>query len=237
MASTNHINVTTWNMKGLSGASPYAHELLDNCDICVLTEHHLYPCELYKLDQLHQDFDVYSRSSSMLDNSRISSIRGFGGIAVMWRSNIDHMISRCTDMGNYRIIVVKIEYPDGRKLYIIRVYLPQQNCYIDSFNSISDLLDSIIYRCSSQGEILIIGDTNCNFGPEIGPRGYGITTKNAKTLHRICTDNDMNIIDLSSHFCVGPMYTFYVEGVGQSYIDHCIISSQLSKCVVSCEVI
>ena len=47
----------------------------------------------------------------------------------------------------------------------------------------------------------------------------------------------MNIIDLSSHFCVGPMYTFYVEGVGQSYIDNCIISSQLSKCVVPCEVI
>ena len=50
------LKVTAWNMKGISGSAPYTNELLNNCDICVLTEHHLYQAELYKLDQLHEQF-------------------------------------------------------------------------------------------------------------------------------------------------------------------------------------
>lgn len=43
------IRIISWNMKGLTGACPYLNELMKGADICVLTEHHLYKCELKKV--------------------------------------------------------------------------------------------------------------------------------------------------------------------------------------------
>jgi hypothetical protein len=44
----------------------------------------------------------------------------------------------------------------------------------------------------------------------------------------------MSITDLHDH-CVGPEYTYYVENVGKSYIDHCIITGAVD--ITHCEVL
>ena len=46
----------------------------------------------------------------------------------------------------------------------------------------------------------------------------------------------MCISDLSDS-CMGPNYTFCVEGVGKSYIDHCVVSGGMANYVSHCEVL
>ena len=89
---------------------------------------------------------------------------------------MSHKISRCVDMGNDRIIVIKIENNNNDILYIVGVYPPQQRCYITNFEECTDLLSSIISKCKLDGEVIIIGDYNCHFGVEMGIRGTGATT-------------------------------------------------------------
>ena len=170
LSLTMAVTITAWNMKGLSVSIPYANTLLSESNVCVFTEHHLYQSELHKLHTIHKDFEVYARSASGLNCSMMNSVHGHGGIAIMWRSSIDHVISRCSDMGNDRIMVIMLEQSDGCKMFIIGVYLPQRQCYIDSFDVTVDLLHSVVSKCNNQGNVLIIGDMNSNYGPEFGQR-------------------------------------------------------------------
>ncbi len=124
-------------------SSVYAGKLLHDSDICVFSEHHLYPCELYKLNNLHAEYECFGRSCSILDDSMANVRPGYGGIAIMWRSELSHAITRCNDMGNDRIIVVKLE-SNNSIIFIIGVYLPQQQCYISNFDEYVGKLDSVV---------------------------------------------------------------------------------------------
>ena len=77
---------------------------------------------------------------------------------------------------------------------------------------------------------------NCHFGKEVDARFEGKTTKNAKSLLSMVERQNMYIVD-GSKLCTGPNYTFYVEGVGESYIDHIIISKGLIPNVSNCCII
>ena len=200
--------IRAWNMKGLSGSSVYATYLLDNSDICVFSEHHLFPVELYKLNNLHPEYECYARSCVLLDDRMVNVNPGYGGIVIMWKSHLSHTISRCSDMGNDRIIVIKIESGNDC-IFVIGVYLPQQQCYISDFVDYADQLRSVICRCKSLGDVIIAGDFNCHFGREFGGRCTGKTTKNAKCLNQIVGDYNLNVIDIHDS-CKGPDYTFYV---------------------------
>jgi exonuclease III len=147
------LRIFAWNMKGFSGSKQYALELLDKSDLCVFTEHHLYPCELHKIENVHGDYQAYSKSCSLLDNSLINTSPGYGGVNVMWRTNIGSVITRCTDLGNDRIVVIKIQNSSCKIVFVITVYLPQKNA---NFDECVDLLDHVIERCMTEGEVAIL---------------------------------------------------------------------------------
>ena len=76
---------------------------------------------------------------------------------------------------------------------------------------------------------MLIGDTNCHFGKDVGKRFYGRTTKSAKALLNIVNTCNMVVLDGDDAICDGPTYTFKVDGVGQSYVDHCICSQSVAS--------
>ncbi len=85
------------------------------------------------------------------------------------------------------------------------------------------------------GEVIVIGDTNTRFGSEVGYRGWGQTTCNARKLLTCCNNHRLKIVDIGEKG-EGPEYTFHVEGVGSSYIDHCIVSERLEESITRCQV-
>ena len=50
-------------------------------------------------------------------------------------------------------------------------------------------------------------------------------------------DNEMIVLDASHNSCTGPSYTFAVENVGCSYVDHCVISQMLLNYKIHAEVL
>ena len=225
-------------MKGLSGSIPYANDLLSLSDICVLTEHHLYRCELHRLNDICSDVEVCAKSCKLLNDHNVHERFGYGGVAILWRNSLSHCVTLCNDLGDDRLCVVKLQKATGELLYIIAVYLPQQNCYISNFQETVDNLECIIDQCELDGEVIVVGDMNCHFGCDIpvGPRAWGNSTRNAKYLHGIIARKNMYIADLSES-CRGPKHTYYVERVGKSYIDHCVVSNALRYRITNCEVL
>ena len=109
----------------------------------------------------------------------------------------------------------------NRSLFIVGVYLPQQGCLIYGFKYHLDILCDIIQQCKLEGEVCVIGDYNCHFSMDAGERFWGKNSKNTKALLQVLSNCDMHLIEGDKNMCKGPDYTFYVEGVGKSYIDLC----------------
>ena len=88
-------------------------------------------------------------------------------------------------------------------------------------------------RCLLDGDVIIIGDTNCHIGPEVSNRGWGLTTANAQHLLNMAERQTLWVTDLDSS-CTGPNYTYFRENTGRSYIDHCLVSTGLRAHGVVC---
>ncbi len=78
------------------------------------------------------------------------------------------------------------------KLYIIAVYLTQQRCIINDFKEGLDILKEVIIECLRDGEIIIVGDTNCHFGEGVDISCWVETTANARHLLRVCGSYRLN---------------------------------------------
>ena len=146
---------------------------------------------------------------------------------------------RVLHINSDRICTIQVSNVGASKsnLYIFGVYLPQRQCHIADFNTHLSKLEELVSTCQNDGEIMIIGDLNCHFGVEHGDRYWGMTTRNAKTFNDMATRRGLYLMDSESKLCSGPMYTFNVEGVGCSYIDHCVVSKSLVPHISSCNII
>ena len=115
------------------------------------------------------------------------------------------------------------------------MYLPQQACRNTSFEAHIEVLNKHIRDLKEKGHILVIGDMNCHYGAEIGVRGWGKSTANAMKLYDMICEQTLMLLDITA-FGTGPAYSFHVEGVGTSYVDHCIISEELIPYLSYCKI-
>lgn len=236
MDNANHTNsselrIAAWNMRGLGTAGPYLMQLLDQSDIVAVSEHCLYTNELYRLRDIHVDFDVYANSSSDLDGSNHSRIPGHCGVAVFWRKTLTPQMKVLRDLSNDRMCVLCLSM-SNKKLYLFSVYLPHRTCRISAFR------EAATERCLLDGDVIIIGDTNCHVGPEVGSRGWGQTTTNAQHLLNMAERRNLWLADMHTS-CTWPNYTYFRENSGRSYIDHsdCMVSTNLRAQGVQCHVV
>ncbi len=232
----NTLNICAWNVRSLSLAKPYIQKLCQRNEIMFIAEHRLYSKELYKLYDLGVDYDVYAKSSKDLKDINQSSKPGHCGVAMMWSRSLSHRV-RTIECESDRICAIELMgLCNERSIFIIGVYMPHQRCIISDFNEELNVLSDLVCKCKQEGEVVIIGDTNCNFGSDVTTRFTGVTTRNAKSLLEMIKLYDLEIFD-GCDICRGPMYTFEVEGVGSSYIDHCLGSMAVWDRVIKCEII
>ena len=225
-------------MRSISSAGPYINEFIDlyKSNIICLSEHRLYESELFKLNQICVNFDCHAKASSDLDYSLQSKKAGHCGIAIMWSKDIAKRV-KVVNCNSDRICAIEVLGAIyGRSLFVFNVYLPHQQCKISSFVDQVNILEESINKCKLNGEVVVIGDTNCHFGADVGDRFYGVSTKNAKHLLHAMNNCDLELYDHSNNQCKGPCYSFHVAGVGTSYIDHCFVSPLTAGCITKCEV-
>ncbi len=230
-----NVRITAWNIRSLSCARPYMNELLElKSDVLFIAEHRLYEQELHKLDNINENYNVVGKSSNDLEMYEQGYKLGHCGVAMFWHKQLGNQVKpiKCN---SDRICAIEIMNTFGCKsLVVVGVYLPQQRCKISSFDDHLIELEQLICRVKPHSEICIIGDFNCHFGEQVGNRFWGKTTPNAAKCKKLIDANDMCIIDSQTSHCNGPGYTFYVEGVGKSYVDHCVMSSYAQASVTDC---
>jgi hypothetical protein len=225
-------------MRALSGAAPYIAQLSDNYDVMIASEHRLYECELNKLQEIFSAYDVHSKASSNLDNVNCRAKPGHGGIVIGWKAHLGSRV-RQINVDSDRIVAIELigVGKNASNVFIIGVYLPHQMCVIADFDHHVDILEDIIDQCLGQGEVIIMGDLNCHFGSSLGPRFSGSSTTNAKQFIKMVDRLALNIVDGDANVCAGPCYTFHVDNVGESYIDHVVVSNTIVANIANCRVL
>ena len=237
--SSKSIKIMSWNMRSLTSASHYINDVVlkNDIDVICLAEHRLYECELHKLGLINTMFKFHGKSSRDLASHDQNVKRGHCGVAILWKSGIMHRVKTVVCPSDRICGIEILNVVNGGSLFILNVYLPQQGCKIAKYTDEIKILDEVINICRVSGEVIVIGDTNAHFGEEVGERFWGKTTPNAKVMLKCVKDNEMIVLDANHNHCSGPAYTFAVENVGSSYVDHCIISQMLLNNNIQIEVL
>ena len=230
----NVLKVSGWNMRSIfSCGTPYLHCWMEESDIICISEHGLYPCELYKLDRIHPDYISLAIASSMLSDN-LGHKKGHGGCAVLWKTSLANRIRPLPYLSSDRMCVVQIDI-DGRLVYVISVYLPHATCKVSDFKVEMSQLENLIDNCKTMGEVVVIGNMNVHFASEYGGRCWGSTSPNGKRLMSCLKSHDMCVVDIGEKGS-GEGYTFASTN-GMSYIDHCAVSNSLFSAVEQCNVL
>ncbi len=232
------LSIASWNMRSPNLAGPYINFLSNDNDIIIASEHRLYEHELHKLQSLFPGYIVHAKASEDLQQERSGFHPGHCGICMAYRQSISENV-RVLQTDSDRICAIQISNTHGSdtKIFIIGVYLPQRQSIISDFEHHMVVLENLVNTYTKTGNVLIIGDFNSHFGEEFGNRFWGKTSKHAEQIAKMNERQGLTIVDGSSKICTGPEYTFYVDGIGCSYIDHCIISTSLLEYVENCKVI
>ena len=126
--------ITSWNCRGLSTGTSYLQHFLESgSGVVILSEHWLWPYELYKLGEIHPDFHGVGNADRRLTDTSDNSCMGCGGVGILWKKTLD--ATPITDTQSDRIcgIRLKVSGKADAWLSIIGVYLPCQNlgteCY------------------------------------------------------------------------------------------------------------
>ena len=195
MANSTKISITAWNMRTLRSAAPYINKLMSTSDILILSEHRLYNSEMYKLNELNTDYVYYGKASHDLNDKALTRMPGHCGIAMCWKKSLDHRV-RVIENPSDRICIIEVtDAILSSSLFIIGVYLPQKNCRISNFEDHIKIVDDQLQKLQKIGQCIIMGDFNCHFGKEYGPRFCGgLTSINGRKLIHIIHKHDLHLI-------------------------------------------
>ncbi len=239
------INYAAWNMRSLTAGLPYLKLMMQTVDIVAVSEHGLYDCQLWKLTQVNSDFNVTAKACSALNDERLNYCVGHSGVALFWRDTLSQYVKPVTIKSD-RICAIEVMLPDTRHVIVASVYLPHRASTIANYTEELALLEELVEGAlSNELGIVILGDINAHFGPELGSRGWGHTSPNGVEFARFVARNNLHIADMGP-LAYGPTYTFQSQTrhAGESYIDHCIVSDNVKDgidtvcvyedCIINC---
>lgn len=235
IVTVNELTISSFNCWGAMSSIKYIDSLLKNTDILCIQEHHLYPdCKGF-LEKYDQAFKAFVRCDSGLSTDDVPRVRK-GGIAMMWRTELDYCVTRMEDIGSDRIMVIKISVNNCEPMYIMNVYMPSTNSHIEVYREVLSELRAIHEYLSIRGMVIIVGDFNGQLGPSGGPRCPMPPSHRGSILLGYISEFDL--VPLICHnSCTGPLATFYPHNGGPgTQIDHIFIENRYMRFMKSCMV-
>ena len=156
---TKPLKITTLNVKNIESNMQYVYSLLKSTDILCLQETWLFNFQLRQLGEIHKNFEGFGKAVD--DNNPLppsQKPRGYGGVATLYRKNMDLRVRKCLD-GGCRIVV--IELVTDPPVCVINVYMPCRNGRSsDDFQSILLEVQEIVAKFSPTHAIFLLGDMN-----------------------------------------------------------------------------
>ena len=165
MAEKKPLKIGTLNVKNIDTNIAYTRELLDSYDILVIQEHWLFSFQLLNLENIFPSHFSYSKAVDEDDPlPPCQKPRGYGGIAILYRKNMDFRCKKQTH-GDNRIAVLEVQ--SDPPLIICNVYMPARNSKgnskaEDSYRSSLDQLEEILSIYKKSHAVFILGDFNAS---------------------------------------------------------------------------
>ena len=236
LCTTRNLSIAAWNMRCMFDISkPYMQHLARKADIIAISEHGLYPCELYKLESILQNYTCLAKPSAQLSDENFMSKKGIGGCAILWnKKSLTCKVKPHYDVGDDRICLTEIHTGD-HKMFLIAVYMPHQSCKIANFMDELRKIEDILNEYMPKGDCIIIGDINVDFSQSHGNRCSGKPSTNGDIFINTMKMYDMVIADIGTKG-KGPSYSFS-GGHGTSYLDHVVVPASFMKCVKNCVIL
>ena len=160
MAST-ECCILTWNVRGIMSSAGSLSKLLDdkNIDIAFISEHKLREQQDTFLNSVHSNYSAFTLcDASVGPRARC----GKGGVAIMYKKSCQFTISPLNIQINDRVIGIQIDSKYVKPIYAFSVYLPSVNYSYDDYAECIDHLHVLYDTFSESGEVLFLGDFNCD---------------------------------------------------------------------------
>ena len=111
-----------------------------NSDVILLQEHWLFECQLFILKGIHEDYNGAGKVVDFRDPiTQVQMPRGYGGIGILWKKNIDHLVTELPDGGNrIQCVLIQAQKP----ILLISTYMPCKGVN-DNYEAFLDCLDQL----------------------------------------------------------------------------------------------
>jgi hypothetical protein len=156
------IHIASLNCKNLKTSAYIIEELLKQHQIILIQEHWLFEAQINTIGDLNKNINFVGKGVDKYNPVLPKSMpREYGGVAIIWRENIDHLIKILPD-GTERIQCVEINSNNDTKFLVASVYLPSKGShdYVDEFYDCIDQLYEIYQKYQGTHKIIIGGDLN-----------------------------------------------------------------------------
>ena len=228
------LRLCSFNMHGFNNGFSMLKTICLSYDIILLQETWLLESNLFKLNQVNNNFQSFSLSS--MNNKVASGIltgRPFGGTSILWNKKLAHrvqILNHDTDDG--RFISIEISGLNVCSDIIITcVYLPcvsTSSDYVVVVSNITAHLEAILDDYP-EAEHIIAGDFNFYFDASISNVGFNLMKDIISDYNLLCCD-----CKVSNNIS----YTYVHESLNQrSWLDHFIVSNNLFKHINTCDII
>lgn len=160
-AKTN-LRIISHNCKNIKTCGPLIHKLLFNNDIILIQEHWLFQAQIHLINELHEQINYAAKGVDINDPLLpISMPRGHGGVAIIWKKDIDHLVKPIQD-GSEKLQAIEIQGTSGDCLLLISVYLPAKGSknHELEYQECIDQLYELCQKYQESHKIIIGGDMN-----------------------------------------------------------------------------
>jgi hypothetical protein len=126
------IHIASLNCKYLKTSAYIIDELLKQHQIILIKEHWLFEAQINTIGDMNKNINFVGKGVDKYNPVLPKSMpRGYGGVTIIWRENIDHLIKILPD-GAERIQCEEINSNNDTKL-VASVYLPSNGShdYVD----------------------------------------------------------------------------------------------------------
>ena len=160
----------------------------------MLQEHWLFECQINNIGEINDSIHFAGKGVDKHNPIEPTQMpRGYGGVAILWTDNIDHLVRPLTD-GSERIQCIELSLPE-RKLIVVSVYLPTTGGRdsLMEFQECVDQISEITEKYCQTHDILLGGDLNEDLDKND-------PTKRTKYLQNLITDYNLHYTSTGKTF-------------------------------------
>jgi exonuclease III len=154
------IRLVSFNCKNIKTCALIIDKLLQTYDIILIQEHWLFQVQIHLISEVHGEINYVGKGVDINDPLLpVSMPKGYDGVGVIWRKEIDHIIRPLEDRSE-KIQCIEIHGNKNSRLQVISVYLPAKGSknHVTEFQECIDEIYELIQKYGNTHKIINKGN-------------------------------------------------------------------------------